>query len=434
MLNKSILFNLESFFPSQRAGTEVYVLNLCRYFKTRGWQVSVLIATTNNQKDYEFEGIPVYTFEVPARPIAQELNGLIPPRGIHNFVLRLKDLNPDWVHFHSLGRAINGFHVEAAKAMGCKVALTPHLGSQFCIKGTMRLFNEQNCDGQVIPQRCVACNFHDMGYAKPLAKAISRGINLATAIKGLESKLPPALFQAKHRQAELRRIQQHTDVLFAIAPWIKNAFAANGIEKAQLIPQGISPVFFEQSTKQHKIIQCPLKFVFVGRMHSSKGFQLLKTAWDQIDKNNKTELHIITNQSGGEAKFFQDHKIWASRQKDVKWNEGFNQEQVANYFNDMDVLLLPSISNEVAPLVILEAATRKIPVIASDYIAMQDMVLDGVNGWLFENGNVHSLKTLIENLISHPNLVMEASSKISKSHNMDEVAELIERAFLSSHN
>ncbi|TXE09281.1 glycosyltransferase [Gelidibacter salicanalis] len=52
----------------------------------------------------------------------------------------------------------------------------------------------------------------------------------------------------------------------------------------------------------------------------------------------------------------------------------------------MDVLILPSVA-EVAPLVILEAATRHIPVIASDYLAMKDMIEPNINGLLFENGN-----------------------------------------------
>ncbi|WP_262713414.1 glycosyltransferase [Gelidibacter salicanalis] len=59
---------------------------------------------------------------------------------------------------------------------------------------------------------------------------------------------------------------------------------------------------------------------------------------------------------------------------------------MAVYLDQMDVLILPSVA-EVAPLVILEAATRHIPVIASDYLAMKDMIEPNINGLLFENGN-----------------------------------------------
>jgi hypothetical protein len=76
---KHILFTLESFFPAHRAGTEVYVLNLCHYFKSKGWAVSVLITTIEDAKDYEYEGIPVYTFTIPKKPNAKQLNNIIKP-------------------------------------------------------------------------------------------------------------------------------------------------------------------------------------------------------------------------------------------------------------------------------------------------------------------------------------------------------------------
>jgi hypothetical protein len=77
-----ITFVLESFFPSHRGGTEVYVLNLCRYFKSKEWEVSVLIATTEDTTDYNYEDIPIYTFNIPKKSNSKELNGLIKPRGV----------------------------------------------------------------------------------------------------------------------------------------------------------------------------------------------------------------------------------------------------------------------------------------------------------------------------------------------------------------
>ena len=427
----SICFVLESFFPSHRAGTEVYVLNLCRYFKKQGWDVSVLIANTEGQDDYIFEGITVNTFQVPKAPLSKELNGIMPPRGLLNFKIKLKSIQPDWVHFHSLGRAINGFHIEVTKAMGFKTALTPHLGSQFCIKGNMRLFNQVNCDGQVLEHRCMACMLQDKGYATAVAKFLGAGISGLTHIKPIQDKLPPALFQAQHRKAELQRIKTHTDVIFAIAPWIQKAFETNNIKNSIVLPQGISQLFFKQSKETHKPVEWPIQFIFIGRMHSSKGFHLLKQAWEYLNEPEKVHLHVITNPSGGEIAYFNKHKTWAIQQTNVTWNEALTQEEVANYINSMDVLILPSISNEVAPLVILEAATQKIPTLASDYIAMKDRLKHGTDGWLFENGNAEALQNVLEILINRPESILEVAANIQKPHGSDEVAQLIEQELLN---
>jgi glycosyltransferase involved in cell wall biosynthesis len=422
-----ITFALESFFPTHRAGTEVYVLNLCRYFKSKGWAVSVLITTTEDTTDYEYEDIPIYTFNIPKKPNAKELNGLIKPRGIVHFIERLENIKPNIVHFHSFGRAINGFHLKAAKQLGYITVFTPHLGSQFCIKGTMRLFDKTNCNGEVIEARCMRCLLYSKGHGNLVSKVMGAGIGTLTKYGPLQNAIPPSLQQAKHRKNELNRIAKDADLVFSIAPWIQKAFEANNIHDTVLIPQGISPVFFEKlgsaSTLEN---QTRINFVFVGRMHSSKGFHLLKQAWDQLKTNAMHKLHVITNPSGDENDYFKLHKAWAKEHTTVVWNEALSQQEVALYLNNMDVLVLPSISNEVAPLVILEAATRHIPVIASNYIAMIDMVDHESNGLLFENGNMQDLYKQMLRIINKPKLLDDLKRNIKPPLSMFAVAELIE--------
>jgi glycosyltransferase involved in cell wall biosynthesis len=421
-----ILFALESFFPTYRAGTEVYVLNLCNYFLSKNWEVSVLISTTKEEPDYIFEGIQVYTFKVPIKATGRQLNGLDLPDGIEEFKLRLSQINPTWVHFHSLARAINGFHVEAAKNMGYKVALTPHLSEQFCLKGNMRLFNEKNCDGNVITSRCISCSLQDKGYTKPIAKILGTTVDIATSIEFLKSSLPPAYYQAKHRKAELLRIKNNVDIVFAIAPWIKKAFLLNEVTNVQLIPQGISSIFFKNNKlKDHnKPKTNTLNFIYVGRIHPIKGFHILKEAWELLDSNDIC-LHVLTNPTGLENDYYHSLKSWGIEKSNVQWVEGSTQEDVAYYLNNMQVLLLPSLA-EVAPLVILEAAIRQIPVITSDYVAMKDVIQNGVNGWLFENGNAQSLASQLQELIKDPIKIKICSDQISLPTSLEEVGKIVE--------
>ncbi|TXE09279.1 glycosyltransferase family 4 protein [Gelidibacter salicanalis] len=429
MTQYKLLFVLESFFPDHRAGTEVYVLNLCKYFSARNWPVAVLIATTSNQKDYIYEGFPVHTFPIPKKPDVKELNGLMPPKGIKDFLDRVNEIKPDVVHFHSFGRAINGFHLKRIKHLGYKTLYTPHLGSLFCIKGNMRLFDRENCDGHVEVNRCMSCLLYSKGYNLAVSKVMGAGISMVAEVHPLSNIIPPTWQQASHRKSELDRISNYADIIFAIAPWIQKAFVSNSINNSILIPQGISSVFFQSEKNVNKPCSKEINFVFVGRMHPSKGFHLLKQAWDELDGGNH-KLHIITNPSGNENDYFSAHKIWANQKSSVVWNEGFSQEQVADYLNSMSVLILPSISNEVAPLVILEAATRKIPVISSNYIAMIDVILNMKNGLLFENGDWEALLDQIKKLIVNPKLIDQLSDNVNVPATMDEVAEIIELEIL----
>jgi len=427
MTPHAILFVLESFLPDHRAGTEIYVLNLCRYFKAKGWRVGVLIATINQQKDYSYEGIPVYTFPIPEKPNSRELNGLMPPRGIEDFMERIEDLKPDLVHFHSFGRAINGHHLKRTKELGHITAFTPHLASLFCIKGNMRLFDKTNCNGRVIQSRCMSCLLHSKGYDYTVSKALGSGLSAAMKIEFLEKAMAPSWHQAKHRSEELQRISTYADVIFAIAPWVQKAFNENRITNSILVPQGISPVFFEDLNRQESFNPSAINFVFIGRMHPIKGFHFLKEAWDKLQTKGH-KLHIITNPSRDENEYFHTNKLWATQEHSIIWNEGFSQQKVASYLDAMDVLILPSIS-EVAPLVMLEAATRRIPVIASDFIGVKDLIVPNVTGLLFKNGDWEDLLLQLNKISDKPELLSQLGENIQMPATMTHVAALIEEEF-----
>lgn len=419
----TIIFALERFFPLQTAGTEQYVLSISKYLLLKKWNVRILISSTRNLEDYNYEGIPVSTFQIPRIADKKELNGLVPPRGIEKFIEKIKILNPDIVHFHSFGRAINGFHLEAVKKLGIKTAFTTHLGGLFCIKGNLRLFEKCNCDGKIIEQRCLGCIIHSKGYSKRFAIVAGKAISLLLKVRYFRKLLPATYQQCFHKKQELRRLNKYADIIFSISPWIDNMFVLNGLMRTKLIPQTINSVFFKKSLIVEKKKDKIMRFVFVGRIHPFKGFHLLQKAWDAIDIPN-AELHVIANVSENDIYYKNIYK-WANNSRDVVWNEGFTQLQVAKYLNNMDVLILPSISNEVAPLVILEAATRKIPVIGSDYIAIRYMIKHEYNGLLFHNGNWQDLGNQILRLRSEAGLLNEFSNNINLPPSQSQVYDTI---------
>lgn len=423
-----LLFALESFFPTHRAGTEVYVLNLCRYFKARNWKVSVLISSTIDMADYEYEDVPVYTFKVAQKATVEELNGIIPPCGIDIFKRRIEELQPDIVHFHSFGRAINGYHLQVVKSLGIKTAFTPHLGGFFCIKGDLLLNGKGNCDGRVNSFRCLSCMLRSRNFNKYVSFAASALVTTVTGINASKLFLPAPLFQVRHRINEFDRVRNNADLIFAIAPWIKKAFELNGVSNIKLIPQGITPLFFETTHYKIENNQESLNFAFIGRMHPSKGFHLLQKAWDAIN-NYKHKLFVFTSESKDEPDYYSQYYNWAKNTDNVVWNEGLSQYQLAKLMNTIDILVLPSISNEVAPLVIQECAIFKIPTIGSDYVALKDMIVHEHNGLLFKNGNWHDLQAQLERVMKDSSLLAMLKSNVKYPVSMNDVSAIIEKEY-----
>jgi len=420
-----LLFILESFFPSHRAGTEVYVLNLCKTFIKSGWDVSVLIATSSGLQDYKYEDIPVYTFPIPKKANVKALNGLKAPEGLEKFKARVREIQPDIAHFHSFGRAINSYHLKAVNEMGIKTAFTPHLGSFFCTKGDMRLFSKENCDGKIIPSRCLACVANSQGLSLKKAKFFGKLISLLILFK--LPFIPAAYYRAHFRKIEQVFVHKYADLVFSIAPWIQKAFTLNGVAATE-IPQPISEAFTLKPDAKELDTTKEIQFAFVGRIHSSKGLHILAKAWFKVASSNK-HLHIITGTNVSDDVYYQEHVKWSANRRDITWVSGLNQRALASYLDKIDVLILPSIVNEVSPLAFLEAAAKGIPIIGTDILALETVLKHEVNGLKFPLGNADALASYMTEIIEKPSLIKAFAKHLPSPKRTKDVASVIEQHY-----
>jgi glycosyltransferase involved in cell wall biosynthesis len=77
--------------------------------------------------------------------------------------------------------------------------------------------------------------------------------------------------------------------------------------------------------------------------------------------------------------------------------------------------------------VIREANLLELPVIASRIGAIPEAIKDGVNGLLFEPGNVEDLRKCMLKFIEEPRQIQEMASKMAKAKSIVEYAvEMVE--------
>jgi glycosyltransferase involved in cell wall biosynthesis len=84
--------------------------------------------------------------------------------------------------------------------------------------------------------------------------------------------------------------------------------------------------------------------------------------------------------------------------------EMFNDDR-AGFFQQIDVLLVPSVWRENQPLVIIEAFAHHRPVIASRIGGIVEMFEDGRGGRLVEPGDAEELRCIVGELAANPELV-----------------------------
>ena len=257
---------------------------------------------------------------------------------------------------------------------------------------------------------------HDKGHSKNKSYAASYLINILfkTPLKRL---LPSSWNLIIHRKSELKRLSIFADSIIAIAPWIKKVLNQNEIKNIALVKQGIQLNSQQKMTNsQHDV----LNLIFVGRLHHTKGIHLLLQALENLPKQF---FHLSIIGIINEPLFREVLYNKAITMVNVTWKENLNHLQVIDEITKADVLVLPSISNEMAPLVILEAFECGKPVIGSTYPAIADMVTDGFNGLLFENNNVKSLTQCLQRLLDEPDLLPRLQSNIQPPRSFEDVAE-----------
>jgi glycosyltransferase involved in cell wall biosynthesis len=131
--------------------------------------------------------------------------------------------------------------------------------------------------------------------------------------------------------------------------------------------------------------------LFVGRLSSEKGVATLLKSWSNVN----TPLRIA-----GTGPLETD--ISKGNSKNVKLLGKLDKDEVSSEMSKAAYLVMPSECYETFGLVIIEAFSQGLPVIASRLGSMAEIVEDGVTGLYFEAGNSDDLRQKVEWMEQHP--------------------------------
>lgn len=195
-----------------------------------------------------------------------------------------------------------------------------------------------------------------------------------------------------------------------ISNFMRERFIARGIapERIQMLYNPLDVNHFQPDPDLRTEMRAVLGFSpqdivlgFVGAFHRDKGmFQLAEAAHQaMLEVPNLKVLWI----GGGAAKKHFERRIKASELAHRHLSRPWSSD-IRRYYAAMDLLAIPSISNEAFGRVSLEGQACGVPVLCSKRGGLPETLQPGITGMLVAPGDVHAWRDAIVALATQPAL------------------------------
>jgi len=191
-----------------------------------------------------------------------------------------------------------------------------------------------------------------------------------------------------------------------------------------IVPNGISTERFEAAQiadRRTKVLVSGhvVSFSIIGLHEVRKGHMVLfKALAELISRRADLKDRLILNIEGY-GDLTQSFVAFANENNLSSIVEFHGRvDNISKFYRDTDVLVVPSLFSEDLPNVISEAMLFGIPTLGSNLAGIPSQISDGVNGFLFEAGDVSTLSQRMEDLIDKPEILNDMSKKCVDKFNL----------------
>lgn len=348
--------------PHILGGAEIIVDKLVRNIAEKNYEVVVITCSTDNEEHVKKEDNITFYFinKTKLYPVYKQTEA----KGY---------LKPAWHLFDLWNKACEDRIIEIVKKEQCDIIHINNFKglSLSCFEVGKKLN---------IP---VVFESHDFSLICPRANLI-RGNNTLCENKNKICDV--------YVKIQRKLLDDNVDLMIAPSNFMIDKYRENNFfndTECIKIPLGID---FE-SEKTIKEYDC-IDFTYIGSLGKHKGVDTLINAFKNIDDDN-IRLNLI-----GKGYDEEEFKQLATDDKRIIFHGFVDNERIKEYYRKSNVIVIPSICYDNSPLVIYEGFTTGTPVIGSNIGGIPELVEDGINGYLFEAGDINDLKDKMLNVIN----------------------------------
>ncbi len=245
--------------------------------------------------------------------------------------------------------------------------------------------------------------FMDNQFAR--VAGVMTGIPVITSVRG---ELRP-IVGAKKTFIEIQ-MQRFSNCVVVNSKWLKKELVKEGArpEKIEVIYNGIALDTLQCEDQGRKIrssLCIPAAASVIGivaRMHPVKDHKTYLETLSKLVKDGADIYGLMIG--GGPDEAYIKNLVEEARLGERVIFAGEIQSGIGCWIQALNILMLTS-KSESFPNVVLEAMACGVPVVATDVPAIQEIIVDGENGYLGGIGNAEALAVKVASLLSDRTLV-----------------------------
>lgn len=381
-----ILYLVHQFYPEFQAGTEKFVFNMAYMAQKNGNKVKVITYSLSERdsfpyhshgvayKEFHYQGIPVLAFRYEKEP--GDLHYQIDHKIDISYAIDiLQQEKPDLIHAGHLMRVYP--FIMAAKQLNIAYILTLTDFHLICPKILLAPTPETLCPG---PGRGLNCFKFCSEFPKSFIE--ERLATTKTIIQNALAVVAPSQFVAGIFEREIDNL------------------------KIQINHHGIRQSNIKSRNHVYQT-EDAIRFGYVGNLAVHKGVHVLINAFTGLE-SPKASLSIF---GSGDISYLEKLQEMAG-DANVNFMGAFPAEDLSKVFNQIDVLVAPSICYETYSFAVHEALASEVPVITSDLGGMAEQIKSGENGFRFQAGNDKELREKMRKIIDDPTLLNKMKEEI----------------------
>ncbi|MED1636055.1 glycosyltransferase [Bacillus thuringiensis] len=372
------------------------------------------------KKNKPYEGIGVYELVNPL-PISL-LNGINQPslfmKRMDKCIYEdfLKKINPDVIHVHTL-MGIHKEFFEVAKELSIKIIFTTHDYFGLCPKVNLMDVEGEICKDYDSGRSCLSCNVnalsipmiyamqsHSYRYLKD--SRIVKGLrrlkknqikenrdmgNVTGELKRLDDSLAIQYVELREYYLNILKLIDYFHFNSSIA---KEQFESYLDLKGKVISISHNNIYDHRrerfSRRKNSSI---LRLGYLGPIDVYKGFYALKDTLDCLKGKGYKNWHldVYGDFMNNPETYSPEHYTFHGR---------YEYSQLKKMFDQIDLLIIPSVWKETFGFIGLEAQSYGVPIMVSEHVGFKDLIKDEETGFIYKtDGNdfINKLSSILDN-------------------------------------